>query len=126
MGVDTQELTKTGDIIGSPMYMSPEQCLGTTLDARSDIYSLGCVMYEALTGQPPFLGTNAVQTIFKHLNEMPPQPKTVRRDISIPPSLEHVLFRTLQKDQAGRYSSMSELHDDLKLVQRQCEGKRFT
>ncbi|HEY9733505.1 MAG TPA: protein kinase [Drouetiella sp.] len=115
----TQELTQTGDLVGSPLYMSPEQCMGTTLDARSDIYSLGCVMYEAITGKTPFLGSNSVQTIFKHIHEMPPRPSTLRTDILIPPAIEQTLFRTLQKDPAARYSSMDELRADLEYVQRQ-------
>ncbi|CAN5652111.1 hypothetical protein BH10CYA1_BH10CYA1_15030 [soil metagenome] len=113
----TQELTQTGDLVGSPLYMSPEQCLGTTLDARSDIYSLGCVMYEAITGKTPFLGSNSVQTIFKHIHEMPPRPSTQRTDILIPPELEQVLFRTLQKDPGGRYASMDDLRTDLEYIQ---------
>lgn len=113
----TQELTQTGDLVGSPLYMSPEQCLGTTLDARSDIYSLGCVMYEAITGKTPFLGSNSVQTIFKHIHEMPPRPSTQRTDILIPPALEKVLFRTLQKDPAGRYALMDDLRTDLEYIQ---------
>ncbi|MBS1956524.1 MAG: protein kinase [Cyanobacteria bacterium SZAS-4] len=113
----TQELTQTGDLVGSPLYMSPEQCLGTALDARSDIYSLGCVMYEAITGKTPFLGPNSVQTIFKHIHEMPPRPSTQRTDILIPPELEKVLFRTLQKDPAGRYALMDDLRTDLEYIQ---------
>lgn len=113
----TQELTQTGDLVGSPLYMSPEQCLGTTLDARSDIYSLGCVMYEAITGKTPFLGSNSVQTIFKHIHEMPPRPSTQRTDILIPLELEKVLFRTLQKDPAGRYALMDDLRTDLEYIQ---------
>ncbi len=115
----TQELTQTGDLVGSPLYMSPEQCLGTSLDARSDIYSLGCVMYEAITGKTPFLGPNSVQTIFKHIHEMPPRPSTQRSDIMIPPTIERILFLTLQKDPARRYASMEDLRIDLEIVQKQ-------
>ncbi|HEY9715237.1 MAG TPA: protein kinase [Chroococcales cyanobacterium] len=124
-GVATQELTKTGDIIGSPMYMSPEQCMGEALDSRSDIYSLGCVMYEGLTGQPPFLGSNAVQTIFKHINEMPPRPRDVRPDSDIPGELEGVLFRALQKDPGKRYATMDELRNDLEYVKKVWTGERL-
>lgn len=124
-GAATQELTKTGDIMGSPMYMSPEQCLGEALDARSDIYSLGCVMYEALTGQPPFLGSNAVQTIFKHINEMPRRPRDVRKDLHIPGELEGVLFRTLQKEPNQRYANMDEVRNDLDYVKKIWTGQRL-
>lgn len=111
--LSTQELTQSGDLIGSPLYMSPEQCLGTPLDQRSDIYSLGCVMYEALTGKPAFQGANSVQTIFKHLHEMPPQPQLVRPSVVIPPGLEQVIFQALQKDPAARYQTMDELRSDI-------------
>ncbi|MGL1446836.1 serine/threonine protein kinase, partial [Vibrio parahaemolyticus] len=66
-----QNLTQTGDIFGSPLYMSPEQCLGNKLDARSDIYALGCVMYETLTGHPPFEASNPIKIILKHVNDLP-------------------------------------------------------
>ncbi len=66
-----QHLTKTGAIFGSPPYMSPEQCIGKKTDARSDIYALGCVMYECMDGQPPLLGDNSLHTVFRHANEQP-------------------------------------------------------
>ncbi|MBK7750515.1 MAG: serine/threonine protein kinase [Candidatus Obscuribacter sp.] len=62
-----RDLTNAGDVVGSPLYMSPEQCKGLTLDGRSDIYSLGCLMYQAISGALPFLGENALQTLSKHL-----------------------------------------------------------
>lgn len=64
----SQSLTRPGEVFGSPYYMSPEQCVGMQLDLRSDIYSMGCVMYEALTGRPPFLGENMVQLAQMHLD----------------------------------------------------------
>lgn len=104
---DGQELTKTGDLVGSPLYMSPEQCLGHPIDGRSDMYSLGCVMYFTVTGIQPFKGSNAVQTIFKHLNRMPERPADHRPDI--PDAIEQVIFRCLQKNPDNRYSSCDEL-----------------
>lgn len=65
------ELTHTGQIFGSPLYMSPEQCRGTGLDARSDIYSLGCVLYRVMSGESPFLGQDALEAMFKQVNENP-------------------------------------------------------
>ncbi len=70
-GVTMQQLTATGEAVGSPLYMSPEQCKGSHVDARSDIYSLGCVMHECFAGYPPFRGGNAMQTIHMHLNDSP-------------------------------------------------------
>lgn len=68
-------LTKTGEMFGTPTYMSPEQFQGTNLDTRTDIYSLGCLMYEALTGHPPFQSINPIQVAVRHLNEEPAQLK---------------------------------------------------
>lgn len=68
----TQSLTKTRDIVGSPAYMSPEQCLGMALDERSDIYSLGCILYELFSGKPVFKGENSIDYVIQHLNETPP------------------------------------------------------
>src|SRR6185369_1510587 len=62
---ETQSLTRTGEIFGSPLYMSPEQCLSKPLDARSDIYSMGCLMYELLTGNPPLKGETILETLFQ-------------------------------------------------------------
>lgn len=110
---ESQKLTQTGEIFGSPVYMSPEQCAGQELDARSDIYSLGIVMYEALTGRVPFLGANIVETITMHLST-PPQPFVqARPDLAIPENVEAVVMRCLRKDQSLRYASMEELKYDL-------------
>ncbi len=116
VGEDTEEmrLTATGDVVGSPLYMSPEQCLGKDLDARSDIYSLGCVMYEALCGQAPFKAENSVQVIFKHLNEMPQRPLKLKPDLERPETIEGVLFRCLQKAPEDRYGSMDDLVAELR------------
>jgi serine/threonine-protein kinase len=97
--------------VGSPLFMSPEQCMGNHLDIRSDVYSIGCVMYNTITGHLPFMGQNAVQTIFKQLNEMPVRPKNLRPDV--PDSIEMLIFKSIQKDPAGRYSSMDEIQHEL-------------
>ncbi len=101
-------LTTTGQIMGTPEYMSPEQCLGEKIDHRSDIYALGIVDYEIFTGQVPFRGDTPVATLFKHLQDPVPFEggPTVQR---IPLSLVPVLRRALAKNRAERYSSASEL-----------------
>ncbi len=112
-----QALTSKGEIFGSPLYMSPEQCMGNKMDARSDIYSLGCVMYQALVGITPLKGENAVQLIFRHVHDMPPRPSSIKADIELPEVMEPLLFKCLQKDPAKRFSTMDELEAELKRVQ---------
>lgn len=106
--LESQELTRTGDIMGSPMYMSPEQCIGEETDARTDVYALGCVMYEAITGKPPLYGENVVKTIFKHINVVPDPISKARPDLNIPPAIEAVIFRALEKKPDDRFGSMAD------------------
>jgi serine/threonine protein kinase len=100
------KLTQTGEIFGSPLYMSPEQCMGKSPDARSDIYSLGCLIFETLTGKPPFEGLSVLETIHLHLYGVPPL------TTSYTPSLEHseaintIILRCLAKNPDDRYQSM--------------------
>lgn len=108
---EAQNLTQTGTIIGSPFYMSPEQGLGRVTDERSDIYSLGCVMYYALTGRTPFGGSNFVQTIFQHVNEPVPQLEDAYR--SFPEALQAIVATALAKDPDNRYQTMTDFADDL-------------
>lgn len=113
---ETHDLTQTGEVFGSPNYMSPEQCLGFMLDNRSDIYSLGCLMYEVLTGAPPFDGANPIQVIVKHMNEQPPEfPKNVRTDKAIE-KLENVVLRCLDKEKTERYQSAADLLQDFQAI----------
>jgi len=109
-------ITRTREVFGSPMYMSPEQCMGKRLDARSDIYSLGCVMYETLTGKPPFVGKNVLETAYKHMNEAP---KPMLAETSSSRSLarlEAVIFKCLAKDPNERYQLVSQLRADLQIL----------
>lgn len=114
-----QQVTKTGELIGSPIYMSPEQCTEGNCDSfkqSSDIYSLGVVMYEALSGAPPFLGGNAIATIMKHLNE---NPASIKRDDGNSEHLaliEQIIFKCLEKDPGLRYVSAAALSVDLDSV----------
>lgn len=110
-----ETLTKTGDIVGSPLYMSPEQCQGQSLDARSDIYSFGCVMYTTLTGHAPFEGANPVQIILKQIQESaPPFPPGVRNRVN--KELEAIIHNCLIKDKTLRYKSVNEIKADLERV----------
>ena len=106
-GPDWTRVTRAGSIIGSARYMSPEQVRSKPVDARSDIYSLGVVMYEMLVGHPPFDGTNMPEIARQHLNSPPPPLGDLRQDI--PAGLEMVVMRCLEKLPENRFVSMDEL-----------------
>ena len=115
-------LTQTGAVIGSPYYMSPEQCQGLNIDLRSDIYSLGCVMYELLVGQSPFQGENLLNTAFMHLNDAPkPFPSHLRKSLQ-ERQIEAIVLKSLAKSPDERYQSTIELASDLKQAERCSEG----
>lgn len=104
-------LTHTGELFGTPKYMSPEQCLGDEIDIRTDIYSLGCLMYECTSGKPAFEGENAIKTIVKHVNEVPaPLPP------GVPNGMRNLIFKALAKNPDWRYQSMKDLIKDLEKV----------
>lgn len=107
------KLTQTGEIFGSPLYMSPEQCLGNKLDARSDIYAFGCVMYESLTNVAPFAADNPIKTILKQVNDEATPFDKLPGSYSIANDLQLVIFRCLEKDPADRYQSAQDLLADL-------------
>lgn len=109
---DAVKLTQTGEIFGSPLYMSPEQCKGEALDERADIYAVGCILYEMLSGTPPLVGENAVKTILAHISEEPVALATV----GISPSLSRVVSKCLEKAPANRYESADQMLADLSLV----------
>lgn len=102
-------LTETGEVFGSPLYMSPEQCMGQKIDNRSDIYSLGCVLYECLTGNSPFEGDNFLNVIFRHVNE---QPKPFAATAPYK-SVQSVIFKALSKQPGERYQNMTEFRQNL-------------
>ena len=115
-GVDEfnqQTLTKTGEVFGSPFYMSPEQCMGLPVDHRCDLYSLGCVFYETLTSAPPFMGESALSTMMKHQNEIQLPLKEASMGMSYPALLEEIISKLLEKDPANRYQSAGQLANEL-------------
>ncbi len=111
---EAQGLTQVGEVCGSPVYMSPEQCEGQALDSRADIYSMGVVLYETITGKLPFLGRNMVDTMQMHKHDAPLPFKTVRPDLFVPEKLEQVVMRALAKKAHLRQQSMTELAQDLR------------
>ena len=109
-------LTQTASILGTASYLSPEQAQGETVDARSDIYSLGCVLYEMLTARAPFSGDSPVAIAYKHVRENPVPPARINADVS--PALEAVVMKCMAKNAANRYQSAEELRADLERVRR--------
>ncbi len=108
-GSGDHKLTATNMVIGSPLYMSPEQCRAVALDHRSDIYSLGCVMYESLTGTPPFLADTVFDVMNAHISKETVPMKDRRQGLYVPTALEKVISKAMAKDPAARYQSMSDL-----------------
>jgi serine/threonine-protein kinase len=107
------DLTRTGEIFGTPFYMSPEQCLGLPVDQRSDIYALGCVIFETLTGAPPFCGEAPLVVMMKHQVEEPPSLKLGSLGSEFPEEFERIVRKALAKNVQDRYQSCLELEEDL-------------
>src|SRR5204863_5739292 len=103
---------QTAHVMGTPSYMSPEQIKGKVVDGRSDIFSLGVVLYEMVTGEKPFPGQNITTVIYKIVNEEPTAPRDI--DSSIHPGLSAIVMKSLAKEPAARYQSCRELFDDLR------------
>ena len=115
--VGHSEMTQTGAIVGTVQYLSPEQAEGRPVDSRSDLYSAGLVLYELLTGRPPFDGESPVAIALKQINERPVPPGQLRP--GIPPALEAVVMRALEKDPARRYQTAEEFIAALEAARRQ-------
>jgi len=118
------EITTTGAVAGTPAYMAPEQWTDDRPDRRSDIYSLGVVLYQAATGELPFTDTTPGRLMYKHISEPPPLPRT--RFPGIPADLERVILHTLAKAPQHRYQTARELADDLESILYQLESTALT
>ena len=108
--------TQTGMVLGSPKYMSPEQVMGKLTDQRSDIFSLGVMLYEMLTGQPPFTGENVNAIMYQTLNAIPQPPSSLNP--AVPDMLNFIVAKALAKDMENRYQNARDLANDL----RACRG----
>ncbi len=108
------QMTEVGSIIGTAQYLSPEQARGAPVDQTSDLYSVGVVLYEMLTGQVPFTGDTPLEIAMKHLSEIPAPPSELRQEV--PHDLDSVVLRALAKDPAERYQSADEMDADLARV----------
>ena len=104
-------VTQTAAVIGTAQYLSPEQARGDAVDARSDVYSLGCVLYEILTGEPPFIGDSPVAVAYQHVREDPVPPS--HRHAGISPELDAVVLKALAKNPDNRYQTAAEMRADL-------------
>ncbi|MDP9430502.1 MAG: Stk1 family PASTA domain-containing Ser/Thr kinase, partial [Actinomycetota bacterium] len=104
-------MTSTAAVIGTAQYLSPEQARGESVDARSDVYSTGCLLYELATGAPPFTGDSPVSVAYQHVREDPRLPSSVNP--AIPPDLDAILLKALSKNPANRYQSAADMRNDL-------------
>ena len=110
-------MTQTAQVIGTAQYLSPEQARGERVDARSDLYSTGCLLYELLTGRPPFLGDSPVAIAYQHVRENPIPPSRI--DPEVPAWADAIVLRAMAKDPRERYQSAAEMRTD---IQRALQG----
>lgn len=126
-GDESQQLTRTGDVFGSPLYMSPEQCMGKRLDNRSDIYALGCVIFETMTGRHAISGNTILDTMNKHVSLIPSLPSELRPDLTTAEraswvdvdEFEYIVMKCLRKNPNDRYKTVDDLLADIRKVKNQ-------
>jgi len=114
--VNAENVTQTAAVFGTAAYVAPEQAQGEEVDRRTDVYSLGCVLYELLTGRQPFAADSAVALAYKHVSEAPIPPSRINRELS--PALDAVVMKAMAKDPAARYQTAREFQQDLQRAAR--------
>lgn len=112
-----ERLTMVGMAVGTPEYMSPEQASGKNLDRQTDIYSLGILIYEMCTGNPPFYGSDPVSVAYRQVHEEPKKPSKIRHDI--PVRLENIIIKAIKKNKSERYKNANEILKDLDTIERE-------
>ncbi len=108
---DSNTMTQTAAVVGTAQYLSPEQARGETVDSRSDVYSAGCLLYELLTGRPPFVGDSPVAVAYQHVRE-PAQPPS-DHDTDLPPAVDAIVMKSLAKRREDRYQSAAAMRSDI-------------
>lgn len=119
---EQNEVTARGSIVGTPYYMSPEQIRGEPIDQRSDLYSLGAMLYRVTTGEPPFRAPTPVGVLTRHLTDVLRLPSEARPDLAIPPGLDELIGRAMSKNANDRYASADELRNALEALRRTLGG----
>jgi serine/threonine-protein kinase len=114
LAAEGQTMTATSAVMGTAQYLSPEQARGETVDARSDLYSTGCLLYELLTGRPPFIGESPVSVAYQHVSEQPAPPSQI--DPAVPEPIDAVVMKALTKDVDVRYPTAIEFRQDIERV----------
>lgn len=113
---DSKRLTRVGEVVGSPIYMAPEQCMGEAADGRADVYAFGVLMFRALTGHFPHMGPNLHETFMSKCTKDPPYFKDVAPRLQLPLELENICRKCLQRKPDDRYQQMEQVRDDLERI----------
>ena len=114
-------MTQTGMVVGTPQYLSPEQALGRGVDARADLYSVGCMLFELLTGRLPFDGDSPLSIAYQHVQTEPPVPSSINR--SLPPAVDALIARALKKNPEERFPTADAMQDECLRVAGSAQGR---